>query len=87
MRRFLTLVCLLGLAIPAGISISGCVRNPAGKYCNGLGYGLTLTEVANLTLQPQTRRNFPGLRTDHRGLAAHRHHMQRRPGFHRFRIS
>src|ERR1039458_5378845 len=53
MRRFLTLVCLLGLAIPAGISISGCVRNPAGKYCNGLGYGLTLTEVANLTLQPQ----------------------------------
>ena len=54
MRRFLTLVCLLGLAIPAGISISGCVRNPAGKYCNGLGYGLTLTEVANLTLQPQT---------------------------------
>ncbi|MGO9324989.1 MAG: hypothetical protein ACLP07_10545 [Terracidiphilus sp.] len=54
MRRFLTLICLLGLAIPAGISISGCVRNPAGKYCNGLGYGLTLTEVANLTLQPQT---------------------------------
>jgi trimeric autotransporter adhesin len=54
MRRFLTLVCLLGLAIPAGISISGCVRNPAGKYCNGLGYGLTLNEVANLTLQPQT---------------------------------
>jgi hypothetical protein len=53
MRRFLTLVCLLGLAIPAGISISGCVRNPAGNYCNGLGYGLTLTEVANLTLQPQ----------------------------------
>ena len=53
MRRFLTLVCLLGLAIPAGISITGCVRNPAGKYCNGLGYGLTLTEVANLTLQPQ----------------------------------
>ena len=53
MRRFLTLVCLLGLALPAGISISGCVRNPAGKYCNGLGYGLTLTQVANLTLQPE----------------------------------
>ena len=31
MRRFLTLVCLLGVAIPAGISISGCVRNPAGN--------------------------------------------------------
>ena len=53
MRRFLTLVCLLGLALPAGISISGCVRNPAGKYCNGLGYGPTLTQVTNLTLQPQ----------------------------------
>jgi hypothetical protein len=53
MRRFLTLVCLLGLALPAGISISGCVRNPAGNYCNGLGYGLKDTAVANLTLQPQ----------------------------------
>lgn len=53
MRRFLTLVCLLGLALPAGISISGCVRNPAGNYCNGLGYGLKVTDVANLTLQPQ----------------------------------
>ncbi len=53
MRRFLTLVCLLGLALPAGISISGCVRNPAGNYCNGLGYGLKDTDVANLTLQPQ----------------------------------
>ncbi len=53
MRRFLTLVCLLGLAVPAGISISGCVRNPAGNYCNGLGYGPTLTQVTNLTLQPQ----------------------------------
>jgi hypothetical protein len=53
MRRFLTLVCLLGLALPAGISISGCVRNPAGNYCNGLGYGLKDNVVANLTLQPQ----------------------------------
>jgi len=53
MRRFLTLICLLGLAIPAGISISGCVRNPAGNYCNGLGYGMTDTQVAQITLQPQ----------------------------------
>ena len=53
MRRFLTLVCLLGLALPAGISISGCTRNPAGKYCNGLGYGLLDTQVASITLQPQ----------------------------------
>jgi hypothetical protein len=53
MRRFLTLVCLLGLALPVGISISGCVRNPAGNYCNGLGYGPKNTAVASLTLQPQ----------------------------------
>lgn len=53
MRRFLTLVCLIGLALPAGISISGCVRNPAGNYCNGLGFGPTLTQVTSLTLQPQ----------------------------------
>ena len=53
MRRFLTLVCLLGLALPAGISISGCVRNPAGNYCNGLGYGPKDTDIASITLQPQ----------------------------------
>ena len=53
MRRFLTLVGLFGLALPAGISISGCVRNPAGNYCNGLGYGLKDTDVASITLQPQ----------------------------------
>jgi hypothetical protein len=53
MRRFLTLVCLLGLALPAGISISGCIRNPQGNYCNGLGYGPRDTDVASITLQPQ----------------------------------
>lgn len=54
MRRFLTLVCLLCLAIPAGISISGCTRNPGENYCNGLGYGLKITDVASITLQPAT---------------------------------
>jgi hypothetical protein len=54
MRRFLTLVCLLCVAIPAGISISGCTRNPAGNYCNGLGYGLSNTDVASIFLTPQT---------------------------------
>ena len=54
MRRFLTLVFVLTLAIPAGISISGCTRNPAGNYCNGLGYGLKDTDVASIILQPQT---------------------------------
>jgi hypothetical protein len=54
MRRFLTLVCLLCLAIPAGISISGCTRNPGANYCNGLGYGLKVTDVQSIVLQPQT---------------------------------
>jgi len=53
MRRFLTLVCLLCLAIPAGISISGCTRNPGANYCNG-DYGLKITDVASITLQPAT---------------------------------
>lgn len=54
MRRFLTLVCLLFLAIPAGITITGCYRNPAGNYCNGLGYGPKVTDLYTITLQPQT---------------------------------
>jgi sugar lactone lactonase YvrE len=54
MRRFLTLVCLLCLAIPAGISISGCSRNPGANYCNGLGYGMKITDVASITLAPVT---------------------------------
>jgi len=54
MQRLLTLVFLLCLAIPAGISFTGCTRNPAGAYCNGSGYGLKLTDVASIVLQPQT---------------------------------
>jgi hypothetical protein len=54
MRRFLTLVFLLCLALPAGITLSGCTRNPAGNYCNGLGYGLKTTDLYAITLQPQT---------------------------------
>ncbi len=53
MRRFLTLVCLLFVALPAGITISGCTRNPAGNYCNGLGYGPRVTDLYTITLQPQ----------------------------------
>jgi hypothetical protein len=54
MRRFLTLVCLLCLAIPAGISFSGCTRNPGENYCNGLGYGLKIGQVASIDLEPRT---------------------------------
>ena len=54
MRRFLTLVCLLCLAIPAGVSISGCTRNPAAKYCPlNSGYDLKTSQVAYILLQPQ----------------------------------
>ena len=53
MRRFLTLVCLLVLAVPAGITISGCTRNPAGNYCNGSGYGPKITDLYTVTLGPQ----------------------------------
>jgi hypothetical protein len=55
MRRFLTLVCLLCLAIPAGISISGCTRNPAAKYCPATsGYGQLITAVASISMTPAT---------------------------------
>jgi trimeric autotransporter adhesin len=54
MRRFLTLGILLCLAIPAGVTITGCIRNPAGAYCNGLGYGPKLTAVNAISLQPAT---------------------------------
>src|SRR5947199_9165395 len=53
MRRFLTLVCLLFVALPAGITITGCYRNPAGNYCNGLGFGPKVTDLATITLGPQ----------------------------------
>jgi hypothetical protein len=54
MRRFLTLVSLLCLALPAGISVSGCYRNPGQNYCNGAGYGAKVGDVTSITLQPQT---------------------------------
>ncbi|MGA8088738.1 MAG: hypothetical protein WCA10_15765 [Terracidiphilus sp.] len=54
MRRYLTLVFMVVLAIPAGMSVSGCFRNPAGNFCNGLGYGLKDTEVYAIDLEPKT---------------------------------
>jgi len=54
MRRYLTLVFMLFLVIPAGISFSGCTRNPAGNYCNGQGYGLKDTDVSRIDLEPKT---------------------------------
>ncbi|HMG87400.1 MAG TPA: hypothetical protein VK574_16830 [Terracidiphilus sp.] len=54
MRRYLTLVFIVFLAIPAGISFSGCTRNPAGNFCNGQGYGLKDTQVFAIDLEPKT---------------------------------
>ncbi len=54
MRRFLTLVVMLGLAVPAGLSISGCVRNPAANYCAvTTGYGQSTSAVTSIILQPE----------------------------------
>jgi hypothetical protein len=54
MRRYLTLVFMVFLAIPAGMTFSGCIRNPAGNFCNGLGYGLKNTDVYAIDLEPKT---------------------------------
>jgi len=54
MRRYLTLVFMLFLAVPAGVTFTGCYRNPAGNYCNGLGYGLKDTDVYAIDLEPKT---------------------------------
>ncbi len=54
MRRFLTLISLLCLAIPAGVSISGCSRDPGVNYCNGLGYGLKIDQVSQITFTNAT---------------------------------
>jgi len=54
MRRFLTLICLLALAIPVGISFSGCTHDTGANYCNGLGYGAKTSDVYSILLQPTT---------------------------------
>jgi trimeric autotransporter adhesin len=54
MRRFLTLIVLLCIAVPAGVSVVGCTRNPAAKYCPATsGYGILVTAVRSIILQPQ----------------------------------
>lgn len=53
MRRYLTLIYLLFLTVPAGVSISGCIRNPAANYCNGQGYGVKITDVYTIDLEPR----------------------------------
>ncbi len=54
MRRLLTLVFLMCLTLPAGMVLTSCSRNPQGAYCNGEGFGLKLTDVASIDLEPRT---------------------------------
>jgi trimeric autotransporter adhesin len=53
MQRFLTFVVLLLLSVPVGLSIQGCA-NKNSDYCNGAGYGYTVTQPVSISLQPQT---------------------------------
>jgi hypothetical protein len=53
MQRYFALIALFLLALPIGISITGCTTN-VGAYCNGLGYGPKTGQVASVNLQPET---------------------------------
>ncbi|MGB7190206.1 MAG: hypothetical protein WBD10_08730 [Acidobacteriaceae bacterium] len=53
MRRFFTLLFLLVLSIPTGLSITGCLT-PVGDYCNGAGYGPKKNQVNAIDLEPKT---------------------------------
>jgi hypothetical protein len=53
MRRYFILAFLLLLSLPFDASLTGCYRNPAGNFCNGLGYGLSNSNIASITLQPE----------------------------------
>ena len=53
MRRFLTLLSLFLIALPVGLSISGCTTK-VENYCNNAGYGPKLTDINNVTLGPAT---------------------------------
>lgn len=52
MRRFFSFVVVLLLALPVGISISGCTSNPDANYCNNQGHGLKKGAVYTISLTP-----------------------------------
>lgn len=52
MQRFFTFVFLLSLALPVGISISGCTSNPDANYCNNTGHGVKKGTVYTISLTP-----------------------------------
>jgi hypothetical protein len=49
MQRFFTLLALLFIALPFGLSTTGCVTNVAA-YCNNAGYGPRTTDIYNVAL-------------------------------------
>ena len=51
-RRILGLAILLFLALPFGISVTGCAKHVATVYCNGLSSGPVVGQVASITLSP-----------------------------------
>lgn len=51
-RRILGLAILLFLAVPFGISVTGCAKKTATVYCNGLSSGPVVGQVASITLSP-----------------------------------
>lgn len=52
MRRFFTFVFLLSLALPVGISLSGCTSNPDANYCFNAGHGIKKGTLYKLSLTP-----------------------------------
>lgn len=52
MRRFFTVFILCLLAVPVGVSVSGCA-NKNSDYCNGAGFGYKKSQPVAISLQPQ----------------------------------
>jgi hypothetical protein len=52
MQRYLTLLVLVLLTAPIGLSIQGCA-NKNQDFCNGAGYSYTTTQPVSITLGPQ----------------------------------
>jgi len=53
MRRYVTLAILLLLAIPFGVSVSGCSHAVAVAYCNGQNSGVRIGDAVTLDLEPR----------------------------------
>lgn len=54
MRRFVFLVILSALALPAGISVTGCNSNYGQNFCSGFQSGPLVSATATILLQPST---------------------------------